>query len=93
MVANKPIKRVMVSCPTNGYNPKTGKYDSPVMEMLQQDMKKGLVSIAYSFAGDSIPYIDTQELQQAYPLSHVENNNPLNPTSSLLYSTFCVYYA
>eukprot|EP00935_MAST-01C_sp_MAST-1C-sp1_P000215 g215.t1 len=59
-------KLVVVSSPTNGLDPTTGKFDFPVMEMLQCDMQEGKLIIGYSFAGDSIPYIDTQALQRAY---------------------------
>ena len=59
-------KLVVVSSPTNGLDPATGKFDFPVMKRLQRDMADRKVIIGYSFAGDSIPYIDTQELQRAY---------------------------
>jgi hypothetical protein len=57
---------VVVSSPTSGLNPKTGEYDFPVMERLMEDMHMGKIILGYSFAGDSIPYIDTQSLQKAY---------------------------
>ena len=57
---------VVVSSPTSGLDPNTGKYDFPVMERLMEDMHMGKIVLGYSFAGDSIPYIDTQSLQKAY---------------------------
>ena len=57
---------VVVSSPTSGLDPNTGKYDYPVMERLMEDMHMGKIILGYSFAGDSIPYIDTQSLQTSY---------------------------
>jgi hypothetical protein len=36
------------------------------MERLMEDMHMGKIVLGYSFAGDSIAYIDTQSLQKAY---------------------------
>ena len=57
---------VVVSSPANGLDPATGKFDFPVMKMLQRDMAGGKLIIGYSFAGDSIPFSDTKRLQDAY---------------------------
>ena len=59
-------KLVVVSSPTNGPNPATGHFDFPVMQRLKLDMAEGKLTIGYSFAGDSIPFIDTKRLQDAY---------------------------
>ena len=57
---------VVVSSPTNGLDPETGKFDFPVMQRLKGDMQARKITLGYSFAGDSIPYENTQVLQQAY---------------------------